>query len=154
MNPACAGIFSGSSHTCDLNIGTPVATLPGAWCYTYRVSNMQVYLRDESAQIILRAATLRQKLQIQLSISPSHSLLTPGQPVPALTLSCQAPGKVATGMTRPQEKSWRKWDLNPRSTLEVDALTCEDNHSEPTVIILNCNKHWLNKSPNRIISYT
>ena len=24
-NPACAGIFSGSSHTCDLNIGTPVA---------------------------------------------------------------------------------------------------------------------------------
>ena len=25
--------FSGSSHTSDLNIGTPVATLPGAWCY-------------------------------------------------------------------------------------------------------------------------
>ena len=23
--------FSGSSHTGDLNIGTPVATLPGAW---------------------------------------------------------------------------------------------------------------------------
>ena len=33
-NPACAGIFSGSSHTSD--IGTPVATLPGAW--RYRVS--------------------------------------------------------------------------------------------------------------------
>ena len=32
-NHACGGIFSGSSHTCDLNIGTPVATLPGAWCY-------------------------------------------------------------------------------------------------------------------------
>ena len=32
-NPACAGIFSGSSHTSDLNIGTPVATLPGAWRY-------------------------------------------------------------------------------------------------------------------------
>ena len=30
-NPACAGIFSGSSHTSDLKIGTPVATLPGAW---------------------------------------------------------------------------------------------------------------------------
>ena len=29
-------IFSGSSHTSDLNIGTPVATLPGAW--PYRVS--------------------------------------------------------------------------------------------------------------------
>ena len=35
-NPATAGIFSGSSHTSDLNIGTPVATLPGAW--RYRVS--------------------------------------------------------------------------------------------------------------------
>ena len=31
-NPACAGIFSGWSHTSDLKIGTPVATLPGAWC--------------------------------------------------------------------------------------------------------------------------
>ena len=35
-NPACAGIFSGSSHTSDLKVGTPVATLPGAW--RYRVS--------------------------------------------------------------------------------------------------------------------
>ena len=35
-NPACAGVFSGSSHTSDLNIGTPVAALPGAW--RYRVS--------------------------------------------------------------------------------------------------------------------
>ena len=26
-NPACAVIFSGSSHTSDLNVGTPVATL-------------------------------------------------------------------------------------------------------------------------------
>ena len=33
---ACAGIFPGSSHTSDLQIGTPVATLPGAW--RYRVS--------------------------------------------------------------------------------------------------------------------
>ena len=24
--------FSGSSHTSDLKIGSPVATLPGAWC--------------------------------------------------------------------------------------------------------------------------
>ena len=32
-NPACTGIFSGSSHTGDLKIGTPVATLPGAWRY-------------------------------------------------------------------------------------------------------------------------
>ena len=35
-NPACAGIFSGSSHTSDLKIGTSVATLPDAW--RYRVS--------------------------------------------------------------------------------------------------------------------
>ena len=35
-NPACTGIFSGSSHTSDLKIGTPVATLLGAW--RYRVS--------------------------------------------------------------------------------------------------------------------
>ena len=35
-NPACAGIFSGSSHTSDSKIGIPVATMPGAW--RYRVS--------------------------------------------------------------------------------------------------------------------
>ena len=35
-NSACAGIFSGSSHASDSKIGTPVATLPGAW--RYRVS--------------------------------------------------------------------------------------------------------------------
>ena len=35
-NPACAGIFSGSSHTSDFKIGTPVPTLLGAW--RYRVS--------------------------------------------------------------------------------------------------------------------
>ena len=32
-NPAGGVIFSGSSQTSDLKIGTPVATLPGAWCY-------------------------------------------------------------------------------------------------------------------------
>ena len=31
FDPACAGIFSGSSHTSDSRIGTPVATLPSAW---------------------------------------------------------------------------------------------------------------------------
>ena len=34
--PASAGIFLGSSHTSDLKIGIPVATLPGTW--RYRVS--------------------------------------------------------------------------------------------------------------------
>ena len=51
-----------------------------------RPSNMRVYLRDGSAQTILRVATLSQKLQTKLSISPGHSILTPGLPVPALTL--------------------------------------------------------------------
>ena len=35
-SPAYTEIFPGSSHTSDLKIGTPVATLPGAW--RYRVS--------------------------------------------------------------------------------------------------------------------
>ena len=35
-NPAFAGIFLGLSHTSYSKIGTPVATLPGAW--HYRVS--------------------------------------------------------------------------------------------------------------------
>ena len=29
------GDFSGSSHTCDLKIGTPVATLPEAWSWDW-----------------------------------------------------------------------------------------------------------------------
>ena len=31
--PLAPRFFRGSSHTSDLQIGTPVATLPGAWCY-------------------------------------------------------------------------------------------------------------------------
>ena len=56
---------------------------------------MLVFLRDGSSQTILRAATLREKLQIQLSTSPSHSILTLGQPVPALTLLSQVHGSIA-----------------------------------------------------------
>ena len=96
-----------------------------------RPSNTRVYLRDASAKTTLRAATLRQKLQTKLSISPSHSILTPGQPVPALTLYLQAPGRVATGVPilshwydSTPEKSRRKRDSNPGSSaLVVDALT-------------------------------
>ena len=39
-----------------------------------------------SADPITPGATLRQKLQIQPSTSPSHSILTPGRPVPVRTL--------------------------------------------------------------------
>ena len=59
---------------------------------------MPVYLGDQSAQTIVRAATLRQKLQVTLSTFPSHSIPTPGRPVPALTLKRQVPGTVATGV--------------------------------------------------------
>ena len=34
-NPTCARIFPGSSYTSDLKTGTPVATLPGPWHYTF-----------------------------------------------------------------------------------------------------------------------
>ena len=44
-----------------------------------------MHLGDRSAQTIVRAATLREKLRAKLPISPSHSTLTPGQPVLALT---------------------------------------------------------------------
>ena len=93
--------------------------------------NMLVYLIDGSAQTILRAATLRYKLQIQLSNSPSHSILTPGRLVPVLTLYRRAPGRVATGVPifksleqLDPEKSRRKRDSNPGSSApEADALT-------------------------------
>ena len=69
---------------------------------------------------ILRAATLRQKLQIKHAAKPSHSILTPGQPVPALTLEWQAPGRVATGIPLkllvgldPETSPWLKRELNP-----------------------------------------
>ena len=42
---------------------------------------MLMYLKDGSAQTVVCAVTLRSKLQIKLAISPSHSILTPGQPV-------------------------------------------------------------------------
>ena len=92
---------------------------------------MLVYIRDGSAQTIVRTATLRYKLKIKLSISPSCSILTPGWPVPALTPWCQTLGKVATGVPifkspvwLDREKSGHMWDSNPRSSaLEADALT-------------------------------
>ena len=61
------------------------------------LSNSPLHLRDGPAQTIVRAATLREKLQIKLGISSSHSTPTGGQPVPMLTLECQTPGRVAIG---------------------------------------------------------
>ena len=58
---------------------------------------MLVYLSDGSAQAIVRAATLRYKLQVKLSASSHHSKLTPDQPIPALTLQFQTPGSEPRG---------------------------------------------------------
>ena len=67
------------------------------WCslVAQRPSNILVHLTDGSAQTLGRTATLKWNLQVPLSISPSHSRLTSGQPVPALTLERPAPGRVA-----------------------------------------------------------
>ena len=56
---------------------------------------MLVYLRDGPAHTVVRAVALRQKSKIKLAVSPSHSMLTLGQPVPVLT---QAPGRTFTGV--------------------------------------------------------
>ena len=69
-----------------VSLGLFVWSLFVCWLVACRPSNMLVYPSNGSAQTILRAATLTWKLQIKLSTSPSHSILTPGRPVPALTL--------------------------------------------------------------------
>ena len=51
-----------------------------------------------SAQTTVRAATLRENLQIKLDISPSQCFLIPGEPVPSLTAYRQASARVATGV--------------------------------------------------------
>ena len=81
---------------------------------------MLVYLRDGSAQTVVRAATLRQKLQIKLSILPSHSILTSGRPVPALTGAWQG----SQFLSHWYDSTLRRRDSNPGSSApEADALT-------------------------------
>ena len=55
-----------------------------------------MYLRDESAQTNVRAATLRHLV----------TALTPGHPVPALIPYRQAPGRVATGVSILKSLAW------------------------------------------------
>ena len=57
---------------------------------------MLVYLRDISAQTIIRAATLREKLRIKLATQLQHTIAWPN--ISALTTHRQTPGKVATGV--------------------------------------------------------
>ena len=69
--------------------------------------------------------------EIEVTTLPSHSILTPGRPVPALILYRQAPGRVATGVPvlkslvcLDPEKFRRKREPNPGSSApEGDALT-------------------------------
>ena len=101
---------------------------------------MWVYLSDGSVQTSLRAATLTKKLQIKLSTSPSHSILTPGQPVPVLTLECQVPYRADTGVPIFKSLVWldpgkshRKWDSNTGSSaLEADTLTTRPTRQHST----------------------
>ena len=94
-------------------------------------SNMLVYLRDGSAQTILHAATLGQKLQIKLSISPSHSILTSPSTDPISPGAWQGSHWNAnfsvTGMTQPRqnpvESGIRTRDL-PLSTSQPGGSPC------------------------------
>ena len=80
------------------------------------------------------------------SVSPSHSILTPGWPVPALTLYHQTPGRVATGVPifkllvwLDPEKSPRKQDLDKGSSaLEADVLS-----TRPTRRSLEHRQLWI-----------
>ena len=58
-----------------------------------------MYLRDGPAQTVVRAATLRQKQQSRLAVSPSHGALTLGQPGLVQVLESQRPGKAARRRT-------------------------------------------------------
>ena len=55
-----------------------------------------MYVTVVSVQIIVRAAASSYKLQIKQAVSPSHSILTPDQPVLALTLYRRTPVSIAS----------------------------------------------------------
>ena len=104
------------------------------WCWVFlvalRANNMMVYLLGRSSQTIVLAATPKGNLQIKLSVSPSQCMLTPGRPVPGMTLHRQAPGRVATrvsvfqSLVGPGKIPREKVVIEPGSAaLEEDALT-------------------------------
>ena len=72
-------------------------------------SNMLAYIRDGSAQAMVCAATLRPKLQIKLSISPSHNMLTQGQPVLRLALKLKVTGREAISLPVIKSLVWLHW---------------------------------------------
>ena len=77
-----------------------------------------MYLRDGSAQTIVRAAKLRQKLQIKLATSPSHSIR------PAWQGSHWSAKIFKSGIDSTPKNSRHERDSNPGSfALEADSLT-------------------------------
>ena len=102
------------------------------WLVDLCSRSILVHFKERSAQTSVCAATLTYKLLIKLSILPSHSIMTLGWPVPALTLQHQAPSRVATGVPVFKSLLWLdlekgpqgKWESNCRSAaLEVDTFT-------------------------------
>ena len=61
------------------------------WQVAYCCVNVLVLSQDRSAETVVGAATLRYNLLIKHAVSPSHSILTLGQPVQILTPQCQLP---------------------------------------------------------------
>ena len=129
ISPCCPW----SSHVSDLNAATQGtrSTLPSFFvgCLTslQHASVSQGWICSNN----FMCCHTDTEVADQTYISPSHSILTLGRPVPVLTLQRQVPGRVATGapilkslVWLDPEKSWHKRDFNPRSSvLEVDALT-------------------------------
>ena len=71
----------------------------------YHVRTKSITGTDRDQVPRVRAATLKQESQIKLSVSPTCTLLTQGQPVLALMLCSFAPGRVATRVPVPSH-----WD--------------------------------------------
>ena len=77
-NPAGDGIFWGSSHTSDFNIGTPVATLPGAW--RYRISagtgrpGVSILWMGEMESLIATSISVWQHIKLSEQICPWNTL--------------------------------------------------------------------------------
>ena len=65
-----------------------------SWSF-YVPAKLRVYLTCGSASTILRAATLRQKLQSKFDVSHSHSVVTSGLPGLAEILERQALGRTS-----------------------------------------------------------
>ena len=87
-------------------------------------------ISNGSAQTIVRAATLKKTLHIKLAISPCHSILTPGQPVPVPIPPCA--WQVTTGVAVLGHWYDWTWDKSPTGKTGFEpksaALQADDYH--------------------------